>query len=59
VRSGLVSREPSNDDRRVMLAVLTDAGYDLLVNAKVIDASKVNFQSTFNTKIIQSIKVLP
>ena len=33
VRSGLVSREPSSDDRRVMLAVLTDAGYDLLVEA--------------------------
>ena len=33
VRSGLVSREPSADDRRVMLAVLTEAGYDLLVDA--------------------------
>ena len=33
VRSGLVSREPSSDDRRVMLAVLTDDGYDLLVEA--------------------------
>ncbi len=31
VRSGLVSREPSADDRREMLAVLTDAGYALLV----------------------------
>jgi NitT/TauT family transport system substrate-binding protein len=34
-------------------------GYDLMVDAKVIDPAKVNFQSTFNTKIIQSIKVLP
>lgn len=33
VRAGLVSREPSHDDRRVMLAVLTDAGYELLVQA--------------------------
>ena len=33
VRAGLVSREPSPDDRRVMLAVLTDAGYELLVRA--------------------------
>ncbi len=31
VRSGLVSREQSPDDRRVMLAVLTDTGYALLV----------------------------
>lgn len=30
VRGGLVSREPSDDDRRVMLAVLTDDGYALL-----------------------------
>lgn len=33
VRSGLVGREPSHDDRRVMLAVLTDQGYELLVQA--------------------------
>ena len=33
VRNGLVSREPSHDDRRVMLAALTDQGYDLLVAA--------------------------
>jgi DNA-binding MarR family transcriptional regulator len=33
VRSGLVSREPSSDDRRVMLAVLTDAGFQRLVEA--------------------------
>ncbi|MFN8024123.1 MAG: MarR family transcriptional regulator [Acidimicrobiales bacterium] len=33
VRAGLVSREPSPDDRRVMLAVLTDAGYEQLVEA--------------------------
>ena len=30
VREGLVAREPSADDRRVMLAVLTDAGYEKL-----------------------------
>jgi len=33
VRGGLVSREPSVADRRVMLAVLTHDGYDLLVQA--------------------------
>ena len=33
VKAGLVSREPSHDDRRVMLAVLTADGYDLLVRA--------------------------
>ena len=33
VRSGLVSRQPSAEDRRVMLAVLTDAGYTLLAEA--------------------------
>lgn len=33
VKSGLVSREPSGDDRRVMLAVLTDEGYRLLERA--------------------------
>lgn len=30
VRQGLVEREPSRDDRRVMLAVLTDDGYEKL-----------------------------
>ena len=33
VRGGLVSRQPADDDRRVMLAALTDAGYQLLVDA--------------------------
>ncbi len=33
VRAGLVSREPSDEDRRVMLAVLTDSGYQRLVDA--------------------------
>lgn len=33
VHAGLVSREPAPDDRRAMLAVLTDDGYDLLVRA--------------------------
>ncbi|MEX0848092.1 MAG: MarR family transcriptional regulator, partial [Ilumatobacteraceae bacterium] len=33
VRHGLVGREPSPDDRRVMLAVLTPEGYGLLVEA--------------------------
>lgn len=33
VRTGLVSREPSEDDRRVMLAVLTDDGFQRLVDA--------------------------
>ena len=33
VKAGLVGRQPSDEDRRVMLAVLTDAGYDCLVEA--------------------------
>lgn len=33
VRAGLVAREPSADDRRVMLAVLTPKGRDLLERA--------------------------
>jgi DNA-binding MarR family transcriptional regulator len=33
VRSGLVARQPSEEDRRVMLAVLTDDGYTLLTEA--------------------------
>jgi DNA-binding MarR family transcriptional regulator len=33
VRSGLIRREASDDDRRVMLAVLTPAGYELLSRA--------------------------
>jgi DNA-binding MarR family transcriptional regulator len=33
VSSGVVSRQPSEDDRRVMLAVLTDSGYELLQRA--------------------------
>lgn len=35
------------------------ASYDLMVEAKVIEPAKVNFSSTFNTKIIKDIKVLP
>lgn len=35
------------------------AGYDLMVDAKVIDPAKVNFQSTFNARIMRDIKVLP
>lgn len=33
VKSGVVSRQPSEADRRVMLAVLTDGGYELLERA--------------------------
>ena len=33
VKSGVVGRQPSEDDRRVMLAVLTDQGYELLQRA--------------------------
>jgi DNA-binding MarR family transcriptional regulator len=33
VRAGLVSREPSAEDRRVLLAVLTDAGFERIVDA--------------------------
>jgi NitT/TauT family transport system substrate-binding protein len=53
----------SGDAKRDGIGIIREArlkaGYDLLVEAKVIEASKVNFQSTFNTKIIQSVKVLP
>lgn len=35
------------------------AGYDLMVASKVIEPEKVNFQSTFTTKFIRDIKVLP
>lgn len=33
VKAGLVTRDPSNDDRRVMLARLTEAGYAALSSA--------------------------
>jgi DNA-binding MarR family transcriptional regulator len=33
VKSGVVGRQPSEDDRRVMLAVLTDQGFELLKRA--------------------------
>jgi DNA-binding MarR family transcriptional regulator len=33
VEAGLVTRDPSSDDRRVMLARLTEAGYDALSSA--------------------------
>ena len=33
VRAGLVSRQPSADDRRVLLAVLTDAGFERIADA--------------------------
>lgn len=33
VRAGLVSRQPSADDRRVLLAVLTDAGFERITDA--------------------------
>lgn len=33
VRNGLVRREPAADDKRVMMAVLTESGHDLLVRA--------------------------
>jgi DNA-binding MarR family transcriptional regulator len=41
VRSGWVAREPSPDDRRVMLAELTDAGFDMLVDAAPIHVQSV------------------
>lgn len=33
VREGLVAREPSSEDRRVLLAVLTDAGFERIDDA--------------------------
>lgn len=41
VRSGVVDRQGSPDDRRVMLAVLTDAGYEALVDAAPVHVDSV------------------
>ncbi len=41
VKHGLVARQPSSDDRRVMLAALTDDGYDLLVQAAPVHVDSV------------------
>jgi DNA-binding MarR family transcriptional regulator len=41
VRDGLVSRQPSQDDRRVMLAVLTDAGRRRLDEAAPVHVDSV------------------
>jgi len=41
VRSGLVQRQPSSADRRVMLAVLTDAGWERLNEAAPIHVASV------------------
>jgi DNA-binding MarR family transcriptional regulator len=41
VRSGFVERRPSEVDRRVMLAVLTDAGYARLVEAAPVHVESV------------------
>lgn len=41
VRAGLVSREGSPADRRVMLAVLTDAGWDALRDAAPLHVDSV------------------
>jgi DNA-binding MarR family transcriptional regulator len=41
VRAGLVSRQPSVEDRRVLLAVLTDAGYERIVDAAPVHVASV------------------
>jgi DNA-binding MarR family transcriptional regulator len=41
VRAGLVSRQPSADDRRVLLAVLTDAGLERIVDAAPVHVASV------------------
>jgi DNA-binding MarR family transcriptional regulator len=41
VRDGLVEREPSRDDRRVSLAVLTEAGFDRLAEAAPVHVDGV------------------
>jgi DNA-binding MarR family transcriptional regulator len=41
VRSGLVSRQPSAEDRRVLLAVLTDAGFERIVDAAPVHVASV------------------
>ena len=41
VRAGLVSRQPSVEDRRVLLAVLTDAGFERIVDAAPVHVASV------------------
>lgn len=41
VRAGLVSRQPSVEDRRVLLAVLTDAGYERIADAAPVHVASV------------------
>lgn len=51
VRAGLVERVPSDDDRRVMLAVLTDAGRQLLERAapEHVDSVRRHFVDRLTT----------
>jgi DNA-binding MarR family transcriptional regulator len=41
VRAGLVSREPSAADRRVLLAVMTEAGWERIVDAAPVHVASV------------------
>ena len=57
VRNGLVGREPSPDDRRVMLAVLTPEGYGLLVEAapQHVDSVRRHFIGLLTRREIEAI----
>ena len=57
VRNGLVGREPSADDRRVMLAVLTTKGYGLLVEAAPhhVDSVRRRFIDLLTRREIEAI----
>jgi DNA-binding MarR family transcriptional regulator len=41
VRAGLVSRQPSAEDRRVLLAVLTEAGFERIADAAPLHVASV------------------
>lgn len=57
VRNGLVGREPSPDDRRVMLAVLTAEGYALLEEAAPhhVDGVRRHFIDLLTRREIEAI----
>ena len=57
VRNDLVGREPSPDDRRVMLAVLTPKGYALLVESAPhhVDSVRRHFIGLLTRREIEAI----
>jgi DNA-binding MarR family transcriptional regulator len=57
VRTGVVARRPSPDDRRVMLAVLTDDGYALLERAapRHVDSVRRHFVDLLTTDEVKAL----